>query len=352
MVLPATYLATLILMILSMICWGSWANTQKLSGNKWRFELFYFDYAFGLFLGAIILAFTFGTMGYDGFATIDDLEKAGKHQELYGFLGGVVFNLANMLLVAAISVAGLAVAFPVAIGLALVIGVILNYVIDPSGNPMLLFGGAAVVVIAIIVDALAYHAYSMQKLTEAIQAGTTRSTKKSVKWNGILLSLVSGVLMGSFFPIVQLGVYRDPGNEAGLGPYAIGLIFSLGVLLSTFVFSIFFMAFPVNGKPVSPFDYFTGTFRQHALGIIGGMIWTVGAVSNFVAASAQGEARVGPAVSYGLGQGATMISVLWGLLYWKEFAGSDSKVKALLTIMFVAFLIGLTMVSLAPIFAK
>jgi glucose uptake protein len=351
MVLPSTYFATLTLMLLSMICWGSWANTQKLSG-KWRFELFYFDYAFGVFLGALVLAFTFGTMGYDGFATIDDLMKAGKHQDLYGFIGGVVFNLANMLLVAAISVAGLSVAFPVAIGLALVIGVILNYVIDPGGNPLLVFGGAAVVVIAIIVDALAYQAYSMQKLTEAIRAGTTRSTKKSVSWNGILLSLVSGVLMGSFFPIVQLGVYREPGNEGGLGPYAIGLIFALGVLLSTFVFSIFFMNLPVHGKPVSPFDYFKGTVRQHALGVIGGMIWIVGTVSNFVAASAQGEARVGPAVSYGLGQGATMISVLWGLLYWKEFAGSDPRVKTLLAIMFVTFLIGLTMVSVAPLFTR
>lgn len=351
MVLPVTYFATLTLMLLSMICWGSWANTQKLSG-AWRFELFYFDYAFGVFLGALVLAFTFGTMGYDGFATVDDIVKAGKHQDLYGFLGGVVFNLANMLLVAAISVAGLSVAFPIAIGLALVIGVILNYVIDPGGNPLLLFGGAGVVVVAIVVDAFAYRAYSLQMLTNAIRAGATGSTKKSVSLNGILLSLVSGVLMGSFFPIVQLGVYREPGNEAGLGPYAIGLIFGLGVLLSTFVFNFFFMNLPVNGKPVSPFDYFTGTLRQHALGIVGGMIWTVGAVSNFVAASAQGEARVGPAVSYGLGQGATMISVLWGLLYWKEFAGADSKVKMLLTIMFVAFLIGLTMVSVAPLFSK
>jgi len=341
----------LTLMILSMICWGSWANTQKLTG-KWRFELFYFDYAFGVFLGAIILAFTFGTMGYDGFAAIDDIRKAGKHQELYGFLGGVVFNLANMLLVAAISVAGLAVAFPVAIGLALVIGVILNYVIDPGGNPLLLFGGAGVVVIAIIVDAFAYRAYSVQKLGEAIRAGAAANSKKNVKLNGILLSLVSGVLMGSFFPIVQLGVFREPGNEAGLGPYAIGLIFALGVLLSTFVFSLFFMRLPVHGTPVSPFDYFTGTVREHALGIGGGMIWMLGTTSNFVAASALGEARVGPAVSYGLGQGATMISVLWGLLYWKEFAGSDAKVKTLLAVMFFAFLIGLTMVSTAPLFPK
>jgi glucose uptake protein len=351
MLLPATYLATLSLMILTMICWGSWANTQKLSG-KWRFELYYFDYALGVLLAAGILALTLGTFFFDGFATLDDFSKAGKRQELFGFLGGVVFNLANMLLVAAISVAGLSVAFPIAIGLALVIGVILNYVIDPGGNPLLLFGGAAVVTVAIALDAMAYRAFAAQKLEQAIRAGATRTTMKKVSLKGVVISLVSGVLMGSFFPLVQLGVYRDPGNEAGLGPYAIGLVFALGVFISTFFFNLFFMNVPVEGKPISVFDYFKGTPRQHGLGILGGIIWGVGTISSFVAASAQAEARVGPAVSYGIGQGATMIGVLWGLLYWKEFAGADRRVRILIGLMLAAFVVGLVMVSVAPLFAK
>jgi glucose uptake protein len=349
MLLPSTYLATLALMLLSMICWGSWANTQKLTG-KWRFELFYFDYSAGLLLIALILAFTFGTLGYDGFATLDDIAKSGKRQDLYAFAGGVVFNLANMLLVAAISIAGLAVAFPIAIGLALIIGVILNYVIDPSGNPVLLFAGVALITGAVIVTAIAYRAFAAQKLEQAIRAGATRTTVKSAGAKGVFISLASGVLMGLFFPIVQLGAFRDRTNEAGLGPYAIGLLFALGVFLSTFVFNLFFMNLPVEGPPVDIFAYFTGTKKQHALGILGGMFWGVGAIANFVAASAQGEARVGPAVSYVIGQGATMVSILWGLLYWKEFAGANARVRGLIGIMLAAFAVGLGLVAIAPIF--
>src|ERR1700720_107849 len=191
MTLPQTYLATLVLTILTMLCWGSWANTFKLTGN-WRFELFYFDYSIGVLLAAVFAAFTFGTMGSDGFQFLDDLMQTGKRNIFYGFLGGVVFNLANMLLVAAISVAGLAVAFPVGIGLALVIGVIWNYALKPQGNPVLLFTGAAIVVGAIILDALAYR---------ALEAGKAAQAARRVTGKGIVLSLVSGVLMGSFFPL-------------------------------------------------------------------------------------------------------------------------------------------------------
>jgi len=351
MTLPSTYLATLSLMLLTMLCWGSWANTQKLTG-KWRFELFYFDYSLGVLIAAIGLAFSLGTFGTDGFSTLEDISIAGKHQMLYALLGGVVFNLANMLLVAAISIAGLSVAFPVGIGLALVIGVIWNFFIDPKGSPELLFGGAAIVALAIILDALAYRSYALQKAEAEIRAGRTKGTVKKVSPKGILVSLASGVLMGSFFPIVQMGAFRENSNEAGLRPYALGIFFSVGVFLSTFIFDLFFMNLPVEGPPVSPFDYFKGTLKQHALGVFGGVIWGIGTIANFVAASAQGNARVGPAVSYAIGQGATMVSVLWGLLYWKEFAGAQNKVRFLIAIMLAAFISGLALISIAPLFGK
>ncbi len=349
MLLPSSYLAALSLMLLSMICWGSWANTQKLT-KKWRFELFYFDYSAGLLFIAVVLAFTFGTLGYDGFATLDDIVKSGKRQDAYALAGGVVFNLANMLLVAAISIAGMAVAFPIAIGLALIIGVVLNYLIDPSGNPVLLFAGVALITGAVIVTALAYRAFAAQRLDQAIRAGETRTTVRQVGVKGVAISLASGVLMGLFFPLVQLGAYRDRTNEAGLGPYAIGLIFAIGVFLSTFVFNLFFMNLPVEGPPIDIFAYLKGNRKQHALGLLGGAIWGIGAIANFVAASAQGEARVGPAVSYVIGQGATMVGILWGLLYWKEFAGANSRVKTLIGIMLAAFAVGLGLVAIAPIF--
>jgi glucose uptake protein len=347
MTLPSTYIAALLLTILTMLCWGSWANTLKLSG-KWRFELFYFDYAFGVLLASVIAAYTFGTFGYDGFLFMDDLMRAGKRNMVLGFAGGVVFNLANMLLVAAISVAGLAVAFPVGIGLALVIGVIWNYVLNPQGNPTFLFLGAGLVVLAIVVDALAYRSLEFQRAEERIKAGLSRTLQPKVSMKGILLSLISGVLMGSFYPLVEMGKAGD----AGLGPYAIAFVFALGVFFSTFVFNLYFMNLPVQGEPVEILDYFRGTAKQHLLGIAGGLIWCAGTVANFVAASAPQEIQVGPAVSYAIGQGATAVSALWGLLVWKEFAGADAKVKSLLVLMFFLFLSGLALVSIAPLFAS
>lgn len=347
MMLPDTYTSALLLAILTMLCWGSWANTFKLAGN-WRFELFYFDYALGVLLAAVVAAFTFGSMGWDGFLFLDDLMRAGRRNIAYGFLGGVVFNLANMLLVGAIAVAGMAVAFPVAIGLALIIGVIWNYTLNPQGDPQLLFAGATLVLAAIIMDALAYRALSLRKEHERIKAGMTKTLRPQISMKGVLLSLVSGLLMGSFYPLVEIGKQ----GEMGLGPYAIAFVFAVGVFCSTFVFNLYFMNLPIQGQPVELLDYLRGTRRQHLLGIAGGLIWGAGTIANFVAASAPPEIQVGPAVSYALGQGGTMIAALWGVLVWKEFAGADFKVKTLLAFMFVLFLAGLALISSAPLYAR
>ena len=348
MTLPQTYIATLVLTILSMLCWGSWANTLKMAGN-WRFELFYFDYSLGVVLAAVIAALTFGSMGSDGFQFMDDLLQTGRRNIFYGFLGGAVFNLANMLLVAAISVAGLAVAFPVGIGMALVIGVVWNYFIKPQGNPVLLFGGAAIIVCAIVVDALAYKSHAAAQLELQAKAGMLKTSAPKVSPKGIVLSLVSGVLMGSFFPLVELGKAWG----AGMGPYAIGFVFAVGVFLSTFVFNLFFMNLPVQGEPVEILDYIRkGSLMRHLLGVAGGMIWFGGGICNFVAASAEQSAKVGPAVSYAIGQGSTMISALWGIFLWKEFAGADFRVKNLLYLMFALFICGLGMVALAPQYGR
>jgi len=347
MILPQTYGAALFLMILSMLCWGSWANTYKLAG-RWRFELFYFDYAFGVVLAAILYAFTVGSLGFDGFSFLDDLMHAGKRQWLFGLAAGVIFNLANMLLVAAISLAGMAVAFPVGIGTALIIGVLWNYAINPQGNAMLLFSGCGVIVGAIVVDALAYRGLGLIRHEQLAKAGKAKSTRRSVPVKGVVISLVSGVLMGLFYPLVEKGKAGD----MGLGPYAIGVVFAIGVFASTFVFNLFFMNLPVEGEPVEVLDYFKGTIKQHALGVFGGLVWCTGMIASFCAASAPDTVQVGPAISYAVGQGATMVSALWGLLVWKEFQGADARVKALVVVMLVLFVVGLAMVSVAPLFAR
>jgi glucose uptake protein len=347
MILPQTYAAALFVMILSMICWGSWANTYKLAG-KWRFELFYFDYALGVLVTSIVLALTVGTLGFDGFTFLDDLMHAGKRQWLFGFCAGVIFNLANMLLVAAISVAGMAVAFPIGIGIALIVGVVWNYFIRPQGNPMLLFTGCGIIIAAIIVDALAYRALELLRHEESAKAGKAKSTRKTVPIKGIVLSVACGVLMGLFYPLVEKGKAGD----VGLGPYAIAVVFAAGVFFSTFVFNLFFMNLPVEGEPVEFGDYFKGSLSQHLLGVAGGSIWIVGTVASFAAASAPDTVHVGPAISYAVGQGATMVSALWGILVWKEFKGADARVKALVIVMLVLFVAGLAMVSTAPLFAR
>jgi glucose uptake protein len=335
MILPTTYATALLLTLVSMLCWGSWANTFKMT-KKWRFELFYFDYAFGVLLAAIIAALTFGSMGEE-LSFEDNLLITGKRNMFFGFAAGVVFNIANMLLVAAISISGMAVAFPIGIGLALVIGVIWSYILNPQGHPALLFGGAALVAVAIVVDALAYREHA-----------TASRSKQKFSPIGIVLSLVSGVLMGSFYPLVEL----SKASDIGLGPYTVAVFFALGVVLSTPIFNIYFMNLPVQGEPVGIGEYFRGASRNHVLGLLGGIVWCIGAITNFVAASAPKTVQVGPAVSYAMGQGATLISVLWGLVVWKEFRGAKGRVPMLLGIMLLLFVVGLSLVAMAPLYGQ
>jgi glucose uptake protein len=345
MILPTTYSATLLLLILSMICWGSWANTLKLTGSRWRFELFYFDYSFGVLIACVIAAFTFGSVGTD-LTFQDRMLVAGHLKEMYVFAGGVVFNLANMLLVGAIALAGMAVAFPVGIGLALIIGVVWNYIIDPQGNPVLLFAGLALVICAVIVDAVAHRA--RDRAVTAAAVPTTKKAKKSTTTKGLVISIVSGVLMGTFYPLVEKGM----GGEMGLGAYASALFFALGVFFSTFFFNVIFMNVPLQGERIRFKSYFRGHPKWHFLGIAGGIIWAVGAIANFLGATTPPNVNVGPAISLAIGQCATLISVLWGLLVWKEFAGTPSRVKLLLGIMIGLFAAGLVLLSLAPIVGR
>jgi glucose uptake protein len=354
MILPTTYLAALLLSIVSMICWGSWANTQKLAG-KWRFELFYYDYSMGVLLCAAIAAFTFGSWLPKELTFTDNLLIASNHQMAYAVGAGIVFNLANMLLVAAIAVSGLAVAFPIAIGLALVIGVIWNFILNPQADPILLFGGALLVTVAIIVDAFAYGTYLEARQAAAVKALTPdpRTKTKAGKHGpgaarGILLSIVSGILMGAFYPIVEM----SKTGENGVSPYGVGVLFGAGVFLSSLIYIPFFLNFPVDGPPLSTTDYLKGSGRQHLLGLLGGIVWMAGGLANFLASSTPAKVQVGPAVSYALGQGATMVSALWGLLVWHEFRGASHRVKLLLVVMIVLFLSGLGMIAIAPLHVK
>jgi glucose uptake protein len=330
MYVVSSYPVAVLFCVVTMLCWGSWANTQKLASRSWPFQLFYWDYSVGVVLWALVLAFTLGSAGAEGRAFLADVSQGGGRWLLSAFLGGVIFNLANLLLVAAIDVAGMAVAFPVGIGLALVLGVVTTYAAKPAGNVPMIAAGVGCVVVAILFDALAYRRLS--------------SGGPSTLAKGIFLSVVAGVLMGFFYSFVAraMGELRASGphwtlEERKLSPYTAVVLFSLGLFASNFLWNTILMRRPISGAPVRPGDYFTkGNLRLHAVGIAGGVIWNVGMSLNILANHA-----AGPALSYGLGQGATLVAALWGVLVWREFKAAPAGTGVLLAAMFAFFAAGL-----------
>lgn len=312
--------------IITMLCWGSWANTQKLAEKSWRFELFYWDYVIGILLLSVLFAFTLGSTGDQGRGFLTDLQQADNSSIQSALLGGVIFNLANILLIAAISIAGMSVAFPVGIGIALIWGVIDNYLKVPSGNPALIFSGVILIAIGIMVNALAY-----KKLT---------GSEQKVSSKGLIISIIAGILMAQFYGFVVSGMVKNFSvPEVGkLTPYTSIVIFSVGILISNFLFSTILMKNPVQGTPVSYADYFNGNFKSHLTGILGGIIWCIGMSFSIIASD-----KAGPAISYGLGQGAVLVAAIWGVFIWKEFKAAPKGTNTLLYIMFVCFFLGLSL---------
>lgn len=328
MVIIESYALAVVMCFVTMFCWGSWANTQKLASREWRFQLFYWDYAIGVLLLALILALTMGSTGTGGRGFAADLAQADRGPLWSAFLGGVIFNLANLLLVAAIDIAGMAVAFPIGVGLALALGVVTNYIAAPVGDPFWLFAGVAAVVVAIIVDALAYRKLPAQG--------------RSVSRMGALLSVLAGLMMGFFYRFVAASMFADFSSpEPGkLSPYTAVVVFSAGLLASNFIWNTILMARPFTGEPVAYADYFRrGNLRLHGIGILGGMIWGLGMSFSILASGAAGFA-----ISYGLGQGATMVAAFWGVFVWKEFSDAPPGTSRLLAVMFASFIAGLAMI--------
>ncbi len=318
------YSAAVFFCIITMLCWGSWANTQKLAASTWRFELFYWDYVTGILLFSLILAFTLGSFGNGGRSFLPDLVQADPKNIFSAIIGGVLFNAANILLCAAIAIAGMAVAFPVGIGLALVIGVMVNYIANPLGNLGLLFGGVGLIVIAILLNAYAYR-----KMQSADQ-------KASAK--GLLLAVIAGFLMGFFYKYVAASMFANFNvPQAGkLSPYTAVVIFSVGIWLSNFLFNSLLMKRPFTSTPVPFSSYFKGGFKNHITGIFGGAVWCLGMSFSIIASG-----KAGPAISYGLGQGATVIAALWGIFIWKEFRTAPKNTGIILNFMLLFYIVGL-----------
>jgi glucose uptake protein len=341
-----SYYVAVVFCVITMLCWGSWANTQKLAGKTWRFELFYWDYVIGVLLMSLLFAFTLGSMGEHGRGFIEDLRQADSASLASAFAGGVVFNAANILLVAAIAIAGMSVAFPVGIGLALVLGVILNYAAKPEGDPWMLFLGVALVTAAIVLNAMAYR-----RLPNHETGGGAK---------GLGLSVACGVLMSLFYYLVSRSIAKvampdgtlDDVSAATLAAGTLeagkmtaltaNAVFAAGIFVSNFVLNTIIMRKPFVGVPVSYAQYFSGAAQDHLWGIVGGCIWAVGMSLNIVAAGV-----AGPPVAYGLGQGATLVAAIWGVFIWREFRTARDGTNLLLALMFLSYIIGLMFVIIA-----
>lgn len=322
-----SYSTAILFCIVTMLCWGSWANTQKLASKTWRFELFYWDYVIGILFFSVISAFTLGSSGSQGRGFLNDLKQADQANIISALVGGIIFNAANILFSAAISIAGMAVAFPIGIGLALILGVVINYSAAQKGDPILMFAGVALVMVAIILNAVAYKRKSSESQTVSIK--------------GIVLSLIAGLLMSFFYRFIASSMDLENFTSPAMGkmtPYTAVFVFSVGIFLSNFLFNTILIKKPFVGEATSYTEYFKGGFKSHLTGVLGGLIWGLGNSFNLIAAG-----KAGPAISYGLGQGATLVAALWGVFVWKEFRNSPRGTYTLVAAMFVFFVLGLSL---------
>jgi len=318
---PATFATALVMTVFSAVFWGSWANTYKGTKN-YAFELFYWDYIIGVVLISLVFALTLGSRGETGEPFLTNLAAANRSNILYAMIGGFIFNIANLLLVAGIAIAGLAIAFPIAIGIAVVEGVVLSYALQPKGNPAYLAGGVALATAAIVFDAMAYK-----------RLGTNKVTQK-----GIVVNIVSGLLMGGFAPFVT----RSMTAGHVLTPYSVAVCFSIGAFVCCFFANPYLMRHPLLGEPVTFSGFWKASAKDHLLGVFGGVVWGLGGCFNFIAAG-----FVGVAISYAIGQSAPMIAALWGVLVWKEFQEADGKAWTYLTLMFFAYLGAVATIAMA-----
>jgi glucose uptake protein len=348
MILPTTYLAALLLLVLSMLCLGSWQNAQKLAG-KWRFELFYYDFSVGVALSAVIAAFTFGSMNSTDLTFQDNFLLTGYRKMAIAVAAGVVFNLGNLLLLAAIAVAGMGIAFPMAVGFALVIGAIWQYMLNQQGSAALLFSGALLVLAAVIAGAFTHAERLADKAAQdkgppKYDPRTKTIVRPPSGVKGVVLSLLSGLFLALFYPVLEVS---RTGDDA-IGPYGIALLFAGGILFSTLLYNPFLMNFPVVGEPIHFRDFFMGTRRQHLMGVLGGILFGIGMVASLVAATAPKRLQVGSGLSLALNMGTAVIGALWGFLVWRELRGAGTRVRSLAAAVLVLFIMGLVLVSIAP----
>jgi glucose uptake protein len=327
MILVQNYTLAVFLCALAMICWGSWQNTQNLIGKEWRFELFYWDYSIGILLFALLMAFTFGSFGSQGRSFIPDVEQADPRYLLSSAVGGFIWNVGTLLLVASISIAGMSVAFPIGGGIGWTLGILINYLGKPEGNPFFLFGGTLIIILAILFSMQSYRKLAIHQ--------------KKPSFMGILLAFLAGICIAFFYRFVALSLATDfsPADTGKISSYTAVVFFSFGALISTILINPLFMVRPVQGEPVKISQWVRGSPKAHLFGLLGGAIWCLGNSVSFMSVGA-----ASPAISYGLSNAAPVVAAIWGIFVWKEFKDAPKGTNLLLLLMFAFYIIGLVLI--------
>ena len=360
MILAQNHLQTLLLLIVSALCWGLWAAVYRKT-HKLRFELFYFDLALGAAIVAVICALTIGSLGFDGFSFMDDLMHASKRQWVFAFGAGVAFNLANMLVMGAISVAGLSVAIPLGVGISSMFGMGITVLLGQFGNPLWKFPGSACLLVAVILVGVAYSLMISARQDKLVKEGKVKtanlpgygrgmivSTDAPSATKGLLLSVAAAALMWVMYPLLNFA----RAGETGLGPYSCVFLFMSGVFLSTFIYNLFFLNLPVEGEPLELIEFFRVRLTDHILGVIAGAILCCALLAELVSEAGPPEAQVGTVMTYGIKQASILVAAVWGIWVWKDFRDAGPRIRALTVVFTGLMALGVLCMVLASVTAQ
>ena len=310
------------MMLLAMVCWGSWTNTYRLA-RGWRLELYHFDYSVGVLLAALAAALTGGTL----FGSPDwtgNLRSADAAALVWAACGGASLNIGNFLLMAGIERVGMTVAFPVSVGFALVVSTILNYLVHPLGDPVLLGAGVTLVFCAVLTNS---YAYSSAHGPVQTRAGS-----------GLAMCFAAGILFSISSPLVA----KAMASARPLAPYGACVMYGTSSLAASVLLLFYLLRRPLGGVPLPLKSYLRGSAVNHGAGLAGGVIWGAGMVLSFVAAG-----LAGMAVSSAVGQANPLVAAVWGIFVWHEFRAAARRTHVLLALMLLLYATGLLLLALS-----
>ena len=341
-----TWLSGLVFLCLAAACFGLWPNAFKLSGSRWRFELFSFDFGIGALLISVILAYTLGTFGND-LGVSERLMVSSRTNQGLAVVSGGIFALGNMLLLSGISLLGLSIAFPLAIGTAFVAYSFLQF---SSASLTFLLLGMTLLLVAIILSAAAARqgektlpGASLAKAARKHHAAGSRTyvVKKPPEamlnsTKGLIVCVISGLALASFWPFLSRSLVGD----FGLGNYAALLLFAVGLFFSTIVLNLYFMNIAIHGGSISFNSYFRGNVQRHLLGLGSGLVWALAFLAILLASRRPISVDLSILLRVAVPMASVAVAGLCGLLLWREHSGASGTVRRNAFLAIAFFLVG------------